>query len=660
MVAGDFTLAVAAVLIVFMIVYVHVSSSFLACVTMYQIIMSLPVGALFYRRLFLIDFFDFVHILVVYLVLGIGADDVFVLVDTFRHLSDEHLPADGGLHSDEELAALLQSTLVRSGQAIFSTSFTTTVAFLSQSVSDIMPLRTCGYYAATCIIMNYLFTMLFTPSALIIYHKRLEGKRCCCPSPTLRQEPLPGGERVGRRSKSLAKDGCMKWLLETIYIPAMRKQVCGVRVFALGVVAVMMATAAQGFCFALQLTPPTKAETWLPKDHMHWGVSEFWSNHFYEGGHAGYSVITFTWGIEGADTAGFEPYRPSKNPPTAKFDPSFDITTAEAQAEILDVCAKMQTLACDLEGCEGYGHTLMMSSTSKAYSCFLEDMQQYRVDVMGRPSSEPLPTGAGFLEELQQFVQADPSVQYSSKVCRADYGYDVGFIDGQLKYVSVKLRSRLALSTPYSSGIEVRDMIQDFVRGRQGGAPSGLKSMRFNAGGMFSFYDSAAQMVMALFSGISIAFPLAFVALLVSTRNWIVSVYAVSCVGGIVACVLGFCKSAMGWGLGIAEAVAGVIVIGYSVDYVVHLAHVYCEASKKGHQTRDARATFAVRNMGSTIFAGAVTTAGSAFVMFFCGGFHVLQQDGDADLHHDHVLVLVLDGALHRPSMANRPAGNMW
>ena len=41
------------------------------------------------------------------------------------------------------------------------------------------------------------------------------------------------------------------------------------------------------------------------------------------------------------------------------------------------------------------------------------------------------------------------------------------------------------------------------------------------------------------------------------------------------------------FGSGVAgEAIAGVIVIGYSVDYVVHLAHMYCEAKHFGHQTR--------------------------------------------------------------------------
>ena len=91
-------------------------------------------------------------------------------------------------------------------------------------------------------------------------------------------------------------------------------------------------------------------------------------------------------------------------------------------------------------------------------------------------------------------------------------------------------------------------------------------------------------------------------------------------------------------------------MIGYSVDYVVHLAHMYCEGKHFGHNTRrlnelhsfcrelediviestndvnlwmksnrpclqiifcdfrgDERAKFAIRNMGSTIFAGHLT-----------------------------------------------------
>ena len=36
--------------------------------------------------MFRIEYFEFLHILVVYLVLGIGADDVYVFKDTFCHV----------------------------------------------------------------------------------------------------------------------------------------------------------------------------------------------------------------------------------------------------------------------------------------------------------------------------------------------------------------------------------------------------------------------------------------------------------------------------------------------------------------------------------------------------------------------------------------------
>ena len=107
--------------------------------------------------------------------------------------------------------------------------------------------------------------------------------------------------------------------------------------------------------------------------------------------------------------------------------------------------------------------------------------------------------------------------------------------------------------------------------------------------------------------------------LLVATRNLWLATIAIVAVMGIVASVLGFCHWAMGWGLGIAESIAAVIVIGFSVDYVVHLSHVYVEA---GHRDpplnkREERVAFALKSMGGTVFSGAVTTFGSGLFLVF-------------------------------------------
>jgi len=144
-----------------------------------------------------------------------------------------------------------------------------------------------------------------------------------------------------------------------------------------------------------------------------------------------------------------------------------------------------------------------------------------------------------------------------------------------------------------------------------------MKSLKM-ANQQFARYDLGQELVSGLFSGMAIAGPLVFVVLLFSTGNIVLALYAIVSVGGIVVSVLGFCKSVMDYDLGIGEAIAGIIVIGYSVDYVLHLAHTYCQAAVHGLKTRDERSAYTIEHMGSTVFAGALTTGGSSIFMFIC------------------------------------------
>eukprot|EP01047_Picozoa_sp_COSAG01_P001966 COSAG01_NODE_49_length_31891_cov_29.945773_8_plen_158_part_00 len=84
---------------------------------------------------------------------------------------------------------------------------------------------------------------------------------------------------------------------------------------------------------------------------------------------------------------------------------------------------------------------------------------------------------------------------------------------------------------------------------------------------------------------------------------------------GIVACVLGLCKAYFDWELGISESIAAVIVIGFAVDFTVHLAHMYVESH---HSSRLERTADAARTMGMTVVMGAITTMGAGLFMAFC------------------------------------------
>ena len=80
--------------------------------------------------------------------------------------------------------------------------------------------------------------------------------------------------------------------------------------------------------------------------------------------------------------------------------------------------------------------------------------------------------------------------------------------------------------------------------------------------------------------------------------------------------MLGFVQSSLGWDLGVAESVAGIIIIGFSVDYTVHLGNEYIQGGREGYDDRISRVFYASRRIVSTVAAGAMTTGGAGLFMF--------------------------------------------
>jgi predicted RND superfamily exporter protein len=75
-------------------------------------------------------------------------------------------------------------------------------------------------------------------------------------------------------------------------------------------------------------------------------------------------------------------------------------------------------------------------------------------------------------------------------------------------------------------------------------------------------------------SGMGVAVAFAFVILLIATGNVILSVLAIVCVALVIMSIIAVMVF-KGWEMGISESLAIVMMIGLSVDYVVHLAADY-------------------------------------------------------------------------------------
>lgn len=464
--------------------------------------------------------------------------------------------------------------------------------------------------------------LVFLPSVLVVFHMRFEGKRCCCPSWRLRPIGVPACSKIQVSGLSGTQETeNITWSQRVIvkgYLPFMQWKVGSFRVTSLFIVVVSLAVMIQGVFFALQLSPPSQAEEWLPSRHMVNDLSAFRTSAFMSAPYEDMATINFFWGIEDLDMSKFDVYKPDEYEAKVIYAPSFSLASQEAQNAILKFCSALATIQCDVDACKNSGSKQLVYQTDqKAYVCFLEDFQ----DWLSSTYNLTLPlTGSAFTDKLMEFRSMPISEQnrrYGSDVTKRNFRKEIGVIDGQLKFVSISMRTSMPGRTPFATGTPVRDLVRDWVDQQKLYMPGSLQSTKFSAY-RFSSYDNGEELLNGFFSGCLIALPVCFMVLILATMNIVVSLYAVVAVSAIVLNVLGFCKSAMGWDLGMGEAIAGVIVIGYSVDYTVHLCHMYCDAASHGHTTRASRTEFAICNMGSTVFAGAATTMAAGAIMFAC------------------------------------------
>ena len=121
-------------------------------------------------------------------------------------------------------------------------------------------------------------------------------------------------------------------------------------------------------------------------------------------------------------------------------------------------------------------------------------------------------------------------------------------------------------------------------------------------------------MYTAAFVGSAISGIVAFIVLAISTMNIIVAAYAMLNIMFIVICCIGFMVMA-GWQLGTIEGMCITICIGFSVDFVVHIAIAYVESDIA--LQRYERTTKALAEMGISVMGAFFTTAISSFIMVF-------------------------------------------
>ncbi|XP_060601881.1 protein dispatched homolog 3-like [Ruditapes philippinarum] len=170
----DVLWAGASMAFIFLVILLHTRSLWIAGFAILSIFASFFTGNLIYNLVCRFDYIGYFHILSLFVILGIGADDVFVFYDIWRNSAcDEYL----------SVAHRLSDCYKRSAFSMLITSLTNAVAFLSTAISPLLGTRSFGVFSALLIVVNYLSVILYFPTVVIMYHTYFEKATwpCCYP-----------------------------------------------------------------------------------------------------------------------------------------------------------------------------------------------------------------------------------------------------------------------------------------------------------------------------------------------------------------------------------------------------------------------------------------------------------------------------------------------
>jgi len=619
---SDFKWIALSLAFVLLYMCIHTRSIYLGLMGILQIALAFPLTYFIYRLVFQVKIFTNLHLLAIFLILGIGADDVFVFTDAW-------VQAGGVLGEEVNLITRMAWTYRRAAKAMLITSFTTAMAFYVTATNNLIPISAFGVWAGSLILFQYLLCIVMFPCNLVVWqrHFRYRLWRKCLK----KVDPFTGetaGSKAeedaeGRHMDAVAhnevidRHGSTKFCffipistredpyaakeggtidfagtrpLEMFYHSNWLRFIARFRYILLGLGAVVFGLAIWG---ATLLKPLEGTEQWIPDSHPAQRPI-VWDRDFFGSGNTGGNALTVTVvaGLDGVDQSDVAKWDPSEIG-EAEFDEDFDLRPGANREALADLCRRIQS-----------NETLSRGGT-ESVTCWISEFQEF----LGEDRGKDFASHEELTQQVGAFLAFSPDGQ-----SRPNFSYrrNIAISEDRIVFTT------LSFVTPDESelGFELMRPITEkwerTIADYNQGAPAGVNDV-YATTIDWAFAVTSEDLVSSAVRGLGISLAVAFVAMTLSTLNVVISLYAIFIVGAIVTCVIAL-MYLYGWGWGISESVAVVLIVGFSVDYVVHLANAYVESK---NTMRYRRSRDAITEMGISIVAGAITSFGSGVFLIF-------------------------------------------
>ncbi|XP_051500230.1 protein dispatched homolog 1-like [Myxocyprinus asiaticus] len=581
-----------AIVIVLVVMCVYTRSVFITLMTMFAIISSLIVSYFLYRVVFNFDFFPFMNLTALIILVGIGADDAFVLCDVWNYTKLDK--------PNSELSETVSVTLQHAALSMFVTSFTTAAAFYANYVSNITAIRCFGVYAGTAILVNYILMVTWLPAVVVLHERYLVSLFTC----SRLQHQQTSGNTTFWTNLCQTVNKCLFAISEASGIFFDKVLPCIViKLRYLWLLWFMAITV--GGAYVVCVNPKMK----LPSLELS-EFQVFRSSHPFERYDAEYKKlfmfervnhgedlhmpITIIWGVTPVDNG--DPLNP-KNKGKLTLDTTFNISNPASQMWILNFCQKLRNQS-----------FVFQSEEQDFTSCFMETFKQWmenqdcdEAPVYPCCSQSTFPYKQDVFELCikRAIMELDRSTIYHLDSKTPGPRFD---INDTIRAIVLEFQSTYHFTLAYEKMHQFYKEVDAWIEEELRDAPDGLSYGWFVSN--LEFYDLQDSLSDGTLIAMALSVVVAFSVMLLTTWNIIISLYAIISIAGTIFVTVGSLVL-LGWELNVLESVTISVAVGLSVDFAVHYGIAYRLAPEPD---REGKVVFSLSRMGSAIAMAALTT----------------------------------------------------
>ena len=593
----DLYLFIIAIVSILLLMVLYLRSLTVTIATLFDIAFSFVMSYFFYHIVFRLKFFPFMNLLSGLVLIAVGADDVFVFTDIWlqekAHFKEEH--GVKALHSGD-LCTILIKTFKHASLSIFVTSLSTASAFLANMVSEITSIRCFGLFSALCIICNFVFMITWVPAVIVLMDKinqfiwkKMNSGICCkrC------QECLDKVEKFLSKVTVTVYERFFPFIMEKLWmlwiIISILLGIGGfVVVFA---VPKFSLPTSEEFQFFESSNPMEMYDLKLkPKFHF-----------FNEGTQSDSGLsVSYVFGVVNEDNGNhFDP--DSTGSLTLDTDISF------SNPAVIDFLTIF---------CEDVLKALFISSRTRNQGiCSLGRMR----DVVTLSCSDFNPFERPCCGQTWPLSGEDFDICVTEFVSQLGHrGYEmlgIPYFDPsgeKIEAITISFESNQTWTPTFSTMEDLFDQTKDFLEDHKLNGSKMMKNAFVDFHGGLEFYDLQKALSQGTYLAIGISLACALIVMLLSTRNVLLSLYAILSITLAIVVTIGVLVL-LGWELNILESVAITLAVGLSIDFTIHYGVAYM-ISKSTKRSEKVKSSF--KTVGSAVFMAALTTfvAGASVV----------------------------------------------